>query len=325
MPSAIDAALVEAGDPETSPERLRELSDWKRSHERARLRQAIAANPNADDDLLCSLASDYPREVVGNPRFQLLQLSGEAWWEEWDLRSLCSLTLAAGKQAPPSLKSAINSRWEEIHNCYSEQVSIVRRETWGFARSVEILTGDGEGCAPFDIDLKIELKILAEGKDDSARLEINKNAASFSQGWVASLLQSLRNKDIESLFEVFCAWGESCDIDVDVVVDRSIRMSTTNTKIKIKGCSAILKATRETLFDVHVFYLNDEDILPSFSDGVLQVPIFEHIGSDSEGLSRGSNDDLGVLEPLWGWEPVVLAPEIPKSSWVEWLCKLIAN
>ena len=43
------------------------------------------------------------------------------------------------------------------------------------------------------------------------------------------------------------------------------------------------------------------------------------------GVSRGSNDDLGLLEPLWGWEPVSLAPEIPKSSWEKWLSAWIMD
>ena len=325
MPSSIDAALLEASDPTTSPGRLRQLSEWKRRHERARLRPEVAANPNADDDLLCALASDYPREVVGNPRFQLLQLSGEAWWEEWDLRSLCSLTLATGNDAPPYLQAAMKSRFEEIHDDYSEYVSIVRRETWCFARSVEILAGDGEGRAPFDIDFKVELEVMMEGRNDSACLEIEENAAGFSRDWVSSLLQSLKNEDIESLFEVFCPRSYELDIVVEDEVEDSISISTDNAKIGIKDNSALLHATGETLFNVHVFYQHDEEALPSFSDGELQVPVYELINSESEGLSRGSKDDLGVLEPLWGWEPDVLAPEIPKDSWVGWLCNLITS
>ena len=111
MTSSIDLLLIEASDPSTRPERLRELSEWEQPEYHARLRQSIAANPNpnADDDLLRNLATDHPREVVANPRFQLLQLSGEAYWEEWDLLSLCSLTLAAGNDSPPCLKAAMKS------------------------------------------------------------------------------------------------------------------------------------------------------------------------------------------------------------------------
>ena len=100
MPSSIDAALLEASDPTTSPGRLRQLSERKRRHERARLRPVVAANPNADDDLLCALASDYPREVVGNPRFQLLQLSGEAWWENCDADAVFKILAELGENAP---------------------------------------------------------------------------------------------------------------------------------------------------------------------------------------------------------------------------------
>lgn len=322
MAHLIEQLLVEASNPATNPERLRELSE--QYLERDRLRRAVAANPNADDDLLCSLASDYPREVVGNPRFQLLQLSGEAWWEEWDMRSLCSLTLAAGNDASAYLKTAIKSRFERIHGDYSEYVSIVRRETWCYARDVELLASDSAGETPFDIELRIELEVVMEGRYDSACLNANESADDFSRGWVSALLQSLRNEDIESLFEVFAPWSEETDITVEDEVDESIVISTTNADIEIKDRSVILRATGEKLFDVHVFYLNNNEALPSFGDGELQVPIFEHIGNgDSEGLSRGSNDDLGILEPLWGWEPVVLAPEIPKGLWVEWISDLI--
>jgi hypothetical protein len=61
MTSSIDLLLIESSDPSTRPERLRELSEWEQLEDRAQLRRSIAANPNADDDLLRSLASDHPR------------------------------------------------------------------------------------------------------------------------------------------------------------------------------------------------------------------------------------------------------------------------
>ncbi|MEB3270694.1 MAG: hypothetical protein VKJ44_03460 [Synechococcus sp.] len=325
MTHAIDRRLVEASDPQTSPKRLRQLGDWKRRHERARLRQAIAANPNADDDLLCSLASDHPREVVCNPRFQLLQLSSETWWEDWDAHSLCSLALAAGKDTSLSLKSALRSRYKEIHDFYSENVSISRRETWCYARSIESRAGDSAGRIPFDIHLEVRLEVLMEGSNN-VWLDNNRGTSDFCRDWVSSFMQSLRNQDIESLFEIFGHWEDLHDIVVENEVAESISISTTNPKLKIKDRAVLLKATGETLFVIDAFYSSDEEARPSFSDGVLQVPIFEHIGNDnSEGPSLGCHDDLGILEAFWGWEPCVLAPEIPKDSWVEWLCDLIVS
>lgn len=326
MTSSFDLLLIESSDPSTRPERLRELSEWEQLEDLAQLRRSIAANPNADDDLLRSLASDHPREVIGNPRFQLLQLSGEAYWEEWDLLSLCSLTLAAGNDSPPCLKAAMKSRFEEIRDYYSEYVSIVRRETWRYGRNIEILASESDGHAPFDIVLMAELEVTLEGRNDMACLEIHEDASCFSHDWLFSLLHSLKNEDIESLFEVFSPWhNEALDIVVEDENIESISIETANADIEIKENSILLKATGEKLFDVSVFYFNDKDSLPHFIDGELQVPIFEHIGSDYAGLTRGSGDDLVDLEPLWGWEPAFLAPEIPALTWEEWLSAWIMS
>lgn len=326
MASAFESALIEAGNPSTSPKRLRELSLRRRKNERNQLRPVIAANPNADEDLLLELAADHPKEVMGNPRFKLLQLSGEAWWENCELQSLCSLALAAGKDAAPCLKTAMKSGFEEIRDYYSEYVSIVRRESWRYGRNIEILASETDGHASFDIDLTVELEVTLEGRNDTACLETHENASCFSRDWLFSLLQSLKNEDIESLFEVFAPWGsEALDIVVEDEVEQSIGISTANAEIGIKGTSVLLKATGKKLFDVHVFYLNDKESLPSFSDGELQVPIFEHIGSDYAGLTRGCGDDLGDLESLWGWQPAFLAPEISASTWEEWLSAWIMS
>lgn len=330
MGSTFDAALIEAGDPATGPERLRQLSERKRRHERAQLRQTIAANPNADEDLLLALGADYPKEVISNPRFHLLELSGKAWWENCDLRSLCSLALAAGKDTPAFLKSALRSQLEEVYNHYSEYVSVKRRETWCFRRSVEVLADESGGLAPFDIDLDIELSVLMEGRHNPC-LEIGDNAADFSHDWVSSLLRSLQNECIGSLFEAFGTEEDPYhfDIAMEDEAGESIAITTTNSEIDIKECSVILRATSQALFGVRVFYLNDDDAMPSFDfeENALAVPVSDqaHVDSADEGTSRDSNDDLGDLEPLWGWEPVVLAPEIPEASWEQWLSAWIMS
>lgn len=326
MSSTLESALVEAGNPSTSSKRLRELSLRKRKNERNQLRPVIAANPSAEEDLLLDLAADYPKEVIGNPRFKILELSGESWWEDCELKSLCSLALAAGKDAPPFLKAVMKSRFEEIRDNYSEYVSIVRSEKWRYGRNVEILASKSNGYAPFDIDLMVELEVTLEGRNDVACLEIHENASCFSRTWLFSLIHSLKNQDFESLFEVFAPWGcEDLDIIVEDVNEESISIGTANSEIEIKDNSILLKATGRELFNVRVFYFNDSDSLPSFTDGELQVPIFEHIGSDFAGLTRGYGDDLGDLEPLWGWEPVALAPGIPEAAWEEWLSAWIMS
>ena len=100
MPKPIDNALSEASNPQTEPERLQELSEWELRDERARLRQAISANPNCDETLLLELAAEYPDEVVANPRFQLLLISDEPWWEHAEPLSMLRLLAALGDTAP---------------------------------------------------------------------------------------------------------------------------------------------------------------------------------------------------------------------------------
>ena len=100
MPKPIENALIEVSKPQTDPERLQELSEWKRKNERSRLRQAIAANPNSDEMLLLELAAEFPDEVVANPRFQLLLISDEHWWEDVEPISMLQLLAVLGTTAP---------------------------------------------------------------------------------------------------------------------------------------------------------------------------------------------------------------------------------
>ena len=148
MSTSLDSVLIEASNPSTSPGRLRALSLRKRNNERNQLRPVIAANPNAEDDLLLDLAAEYPKEVIGNPRFKLLQLSGEAWWENCELRSLCSLALAEGEDAPPSLKLALRSLFQQFYDQYREFVLIERQEAWSHERRVEICAYEFDGSQP---------------------------------------------------------------------------------------------------------------------------------------------------------------------------------
>ncbi len=64
MTKDFDAALVEAGDPSTTPKHLRELSNWMEAEERKRLREVLAVNPNIEDSLLWELAAEYPSPPV---------------------------------------------------------------------------------------------------------------------------------------------------------------------------------------------------------------------------------------------------------------------
>ncbi|MEA5474279.1 hypothetical protein VB716_08600 [Synechococcus sp. CCY9201] len=137
MPKPIENALIEASNPETKPERLQQLSQRKHRHERYQLRQAIASNPNCDEELLLELAAEHPRKVVYNPRFQLLLLSDEVFWEDCRLSSLLMLLAELGAHAPRQMRRAffdllgpelistdplfMNQEW---HMAFSKEITI---------------------------------------------------------------------------------------------------------------------------------------------------------------------------------------------------------
>jgi hypothetical protein len=320
MANRIEAALIEARDPSTRSERLQQLSEWKLPEERKLLRQLIAANPNAGEDLLLELAPDHPKEVISNPHFQLLQLSGDAWWETCDLRSLCSLALASGEEAPPFLKPALKSLIQNIYYEYSEMVSVKRQEEWCYQRSVVIPANEIDDLPPFDISLDIKLSALMEG-EHCPWLELSDRAASLSSDWISSLLSSLRGESIELLFDVFGQDTSEHFDGVTDVIDETVELSSSNEELIIESLSVLQKETRQELFRTHVFYEChfDKEPEPRFEDGVLHIAVSEHVSGDCLGVSRGSSDDLGQLEPLWGWEPAFLAPEIPEATWEAWL------
>lgn len=140
MSSTLESALIEAVNPSTSPKRLRELSLRKRKNERDQLRPVIAANPNVDDDLLLQLAADYPKEAIGNPRFKLLQLSGEAWWDQCELPSLFAL-MGTG-MAP--MNASIEAVLLEGFNTFLRDLS---SDVKGEVRWAQELTVDLRDCA----------------------------------------------------------------------------------------------------------------------------------------------------------------------------------
>lgn len=135
MPSSIDAALNEAGNPETRPERLQQLSEWKRRHERSRLRKAIAANPNVDDDLLLALAADHPKEVISNPRFQLLELSGKTWWKDCEAAAVFKLLVELGENAPAEARTHLI---QQIVDMLTEFESLEMNMEWHMSFSKRV-------------------------------------------------------------------------------------------------------------------------------------------------------------------------------------------
>lgn len=327
MASTHESALIEACNPSTTPKRLREL--WmRRLKKRNQLGAVIAANPNADENLLLELAADYPKEVIGNPRFQLLELSGEAWWENCSLDSLCSLALATGEDGASSLKAGLRLLFQQLYDEYSEMVSVRKREAWLYQRSIEIDANSlDSNRPPFDILLDVDLCALMEG-EDAPWLEIGVSADSFGRDWVCSLIKSLRNECIVSLFGVFGQDPYENIVMQDAISETAV-LSTINENVRIDELSLLNKETDQLILTARVYYecSFDEEPMTLFEDGVLSIPVSRHVGGDAEGegVSRGSSDDLGDLEPLWGWEPAFLAPEIRTLNWEEWLSAWIMS
>ena len=137
MSRSIDAILNEAGSPETRPDRLRELSKSERRHLRSRLRKAIAANPNVDDDLLWALAADHPKEVISNPRFQLLELSGKSWWEDCETVAVFKLLVELRENAPAEAHTHLI---HQIANMLTESDSLEMNMEWhmNFERRITV-------------------------------------------------------------------------------------------------------------------------------------------------------------------------------------------
>ena len=70
----VDGLLSEAQNPNTSPERLREIWDTTKS---TRVRKAVASSPNADTKTMSMAARLYIKEVIANPSFEVMNLFDE--------------------------------------------------------------------------------------------------------------------------------------------------------------------------------------------------------------------------------------------------------
>lgn len=119
---AKSAELLEAENPETSPERLRQLS----AHKSPKVRAAVASNPQIDSQLLLSLLSSYPSEVAQNPALSLLLLTDPMW-----LRNV-SPKIRAKVGAAPNLPDYV---WQELVAPGDEVVlqAVLRNEALGDA------------------------------------------------------------------------------------------------------------------------------------------------------------------------------------------------
>lgn len=100
MDSPLAKLLAEASDPATPAKRLRAISQNKNTSERSAVQQALAANPNLDEELLWGLAIECPAAVADSPGLQLIQLREPAWWTQCGSGALLSLLSVLGEKAP---------------------------------------------------------------------------------------------------------------------------------------------------------------------------------------------------------------------------------
>ncbi len=105
MASPLSELLAEASDPTTPSTRLREISQLPNSSERTAVRQALAANPNLEGELLWELAIECPAAVADNPGLRLIQLREPAWWTQCGTGALLSLLSVMGEKAPDDARS----------------------------------------------------------------------------------------------------------------------------------------------------------------------------------------------------------------------------
>jgi hypothetical protein len=204
MTKDFDAALVEAGDPSTTPKHLRELSNWMEAEERKRLREVLAVNPNIEDSLLWELAAEYPSQVGDNARFHLLRLSSEPWWEECSSSALIQLLSYVEKDALVAARSHLTRLiWDELtwdpiginlESHQSETITIccdlpaTREGLVDFLGFIGVFQAD-EG-AHLELDswndlaqcsAKVIQKTLSQkGSIDSCELSVNFDRAAFS-------------------------------------------------------------------------------------------------------------------------------------------------
>lgn len=105
MDSTLAKLLAEASDPTTPSTRLRAISQLQNASERTAIRQALAANPNLDEELLWELAIEFPAAVADNPGLQLNQLREPAWWTQCGTGALLSLLSVMREKAPEQARS----------------------------------------------------------------------------------------------------------------------------------------------------------------------------------------------------------------------------
>lgn len=310
----------EASAPTTDPSRLKELSS------NMSLAPLIAANPSCPLHILSRLAPLRPLEVLSNPIVESWLSNQNRDQDDFlDLHALISLLLAQGVAAPVFLVQCVRNRLTQALEDVYPSIDVIRGETWSYERNLsESDFKDHQlqemGLEGIDIGIKLEIEMSG---NDIASLDLSCLAEEKGYQGLLSLLQSLSNSSPELLFDVAGSFDE-----LDLVMNKEMqaRVSIESfTDDVVVDDLWIKNPLGEQLFRINAYYSStwDDDEPIELQENTLLVPIQNHVNStvDFTRFELCSLDELGELLPMWGWEPSVIAADVPKESWSEWLLR----
>jgi hypothetical protein len=309
----------EASAPTTDPSRLKKLSS------NMSLIPLIAANPSCPLHILSRLAPLRPLEVLSNPIVESWLSNQNCDQDDFlDLHAMISLLLAKGVAAPGFLVHCVRSRFNQALEDVYPNIDVIRVETWSYERNLSESDFEDHqlqemGLEGIDIGIKLEIEMSG---NDIASLDLSCLAEENGYQGFLPLLLSLRNSSPELLFNVAGSFDE---LDLVMTNEMQERVSIESfTDDVVVDDLWIKNQLGEQLFRINAYYssTSDDDDEPIVLQGdTLLVPIQNHVDStvDSTRFELCSLDELGELLPMWGWEPSVIAAEVPKGSWSEWL------
>jgi len=314
---------LEASSPTTDPARLKELSN------NMSLAPLIAANPSCPLHILRRLAPLRPLEVLSNPIVESWLSNQDSDQDDFlDLRAMISLLLAQGVAAPAFLAHSVRSKFTQALEDVCPNLDVVSGETWSYERSLSESDFEDHqlqemGLGGINIGIRLEIEMSG---NDIASLDLSCLAEEKGRQGLLSLLQSLRSSSPEMLFDVAGSFDE---LDLGMNKEMQARVSIESfTDDVVVDDLWIKNQLGEQLFRINAYYSSmwdDDDEPIELRGDTLLVPIQNHVDStvDSTRFELCSLDELGELLPMWGWEPSVIASDVPKESWSEWLLGLL--
>jgi hypothetical protein len=323
MTNTFELALIAAREITTSPERLRELSEWTQPEDCCRLRHIIAANPNADMGLLDSLAPEHPLEVLNNKALTLLDLEEHSIWNKFSLKSLIAMLVAIGDRAPGYLVTATRSQLSQALEDAQTFVDVTARECWSYSREVVINPEDVDGLLPEAIMLSASQSSKMTG-EHQIYLECEGLMDKPSHEPLARFLQLISYGAIEDLvYSPFNSGGDDFTMS-DSEYDEEIFSCESDWLGIVENC-VILKRDSSFLFNLRLSWCEGCDDDPvDYQDGMLTIPIGSASFSSEAGGYSLEPSDLGSLGTLLSWSPPVLSSDLRSMTWPHWLARSLS-